>query len=86
MCRLTNWQAHLASLNLLRSPLADESRKALRAMADNRGVILHVSRGEWSYSTPNENGYQRSAAIYRSERAAMVAALDLIGGLDDELP
>lgn len=81
---LTNWQAHLASLNLIRSPLADESRKALRAMAAERGIILNVSRGEWSYSTPSENGYQRSAAIYRSERAALIAALDLIGGLDNE--
>ena len=81
---ITNWQSHLASLNLLRSPLADESRKALRAMAAERGIILHVSRGEWSYSSPSENGYQRSASIYRSERAALIAALDLMGELDDE--
>lgn len=81
---LANWQARLASLNLLRSPLTDESRKALRAMAAERGIILNVSRGEWSYSTPTENGYQRSAAIYRSERAALIAALDLIGEIDNE--
>ena len=83
MHHLTNWQAHLASLNLLRSPLADESRKALRAMAAERGIILNVSRGEWSYSTPTENGYKRSASIYRSERAALIAALDLIGKIDE---
>lgn len=53
-------------------------------MAAERGIILHVSRGEWSYSTPSENGYQRSASIYRSERAALIAALDLIGEIDDE--
>jgi len=80
---LTNWQAHLASLNLIRSPLADESRKALRAMAANRGIILHVSRGEWSYSTLTGSGYKRSASIYRSERAALIAALDLMGELDE---
>ena len=52
-------------------------------MATERGIILHVSRGEWSYSTPSENGYKRSASIYRSERAALIAALDLIGDLDE---
>ena len=74
------WQTALARLHKLREPFADQSRKELRELVKQRGIIIYTGGGRWWYETDSE----RSTGTFRSERAAMVAALDLIGDLDNE--
>lgn len=75
------WRMALERLHKLREPLADQSRKELRKLASERGIIIYTGNGRWWYETDSE----RSTGTFRSERAAMVAALDLMGEVDDEL-
>ena len=70
---IPQWQAALASLHKLREPFADQSRKELRELVRQRGIIIYTGDGRWWYETNRE----RSQLTFRSERAAMVAALDL---------
>ena len=69
---IPQWQAALASLHKLREPFADQSRKELRELIRRRGIIIYTANGGWWYETDSE----RSTLTFRSERAAMVAALD----------
>lgn len=75
------WRTALARLHKLREPFADQSRKELRKLVRERGIIIYTGNGRWWYET--DSG--KSTGTFRSERAAMVAALDLMGGIDDEL-
>lgn len=79
---IPQWQTALASMHKLREPFADQSRKELRELVRKRGIIIYTANGGWWY----ESNSERSTLTFRSERAAMVAALDLIGEIDDELP
>ena len=74
-----HWRTALARLHKLREPLADQSRKELRELVKQRGIIIYTANGRWWYETDSE----RSTGTFRSERAAMVAALDLIGEVDN---
>ena len=76
-----NWRTALARLHKLREPFADQSRKELRELVKQRGVIIYTGDGRWWY----ESDIGKSTGTFRSERAAMVAALDLMGEIDDEL-
>ncbi len=78
---IPQWRMALASLHKLREPFADQSRKELRKLVSERGIIIYTGDGRWWYETNSG----KSTGTFRSERAAMVAALDLIGGIDDEL-
>ena len=78
---IPQWQTALASMHKLREPFADQSRKELRELVKQRVIIIYTGDGRWWYET--DSG--KSTGTFRSERAAMVAALDLIGGIDDEL-
>ena len=69
---IPQWRTALASLHKLREPFADQSRKELRELVRQRGIIIYTGDGRWWYETNSE----RSALTFRSERAAMVAALD----------
>ena len=69
---IPQWQAALASLHKLREPFADASRKELRELVRQRGIIIYTANGGWWY----ESNSERSTLTFRSERAAMVAALD----------
>ena len=75
------WQMALARLHKLREPFADQSRKELRELVKQRGIIIYTGDGRWWYETNSG----KSTGTFRSERAAMVAALDLLGEIDDEL-
>ena len=70
---IPQWQTALATLHKLREPLADASRKELRELVKRRGIIIYTANGRWWYETNSE----RSTGTFRSERAALVAALDL---------
>lgn len=69
---IPQWQAALASMHKLREPFADQSRKELRELVRQRGIIIYTANGGWWY----ESNSERSTVTFRSERAAMVAALD----------
>ena len=69
---IPQWQTALASLHKLREPFADQSRKELRELIRRRGIIIYTANGGWWY----ESNSERSTLTFRSERAAMVAALD----------
>ena len=69
---IPQWQAALARLHKLREPLADQSRKELRELVRERGIIIYTANGGWWY----ESNSERSTVTFRSERAALVAALD----------
>ena len=69
---IPQWQTALATLHKLREPFADQSRKELRELVKRRGIIIYTANGGWWYETNSE----RSTGTFRSERAAMVAALD----------
>jgi hypothetical protein len=69
---IPQWQTALASLHKLREPLADQSRKELRELVRKRGIIIYTANGGWWY----ESNSERSTGTFRSERAALVAALD----------
>ena len=69
---IPQWQTSLARLHKLREPFADQSRKELRELARQRGIIVYTANGGWWY----ESNSERSTGTFRSERAAMVAALD----------
>lgn len=69
---IPQWQTALATLHKLREPFADQSRKELRELVRRRGIIIYTADGRWWYETNSE----RSTLTFRSERAAMVAALD----------
>lgn len=69
---IPQWQTALARVHTLREPFADASRKELRELVKRRGIIIYTANGGWWYETQGE----RSALIFRSERAALVAALD----------
>ena len=68
-------QTALARLHKLREPFADQSRKELRELVRERGIIIYTANGGWWYETNSE----RSTLTFRSERAALVAALDFFG-------
>jgi hypothetical protein len=70
-----HWQTALARLHKLREPLADQSRKELRELVKRRGIIIYTANGGWWY----ESNSERSTGTFRSERAALVAALDFFG-------
>lgn len=72
---IPQWQTALASLHKLREPFADQSRKELRELVRQRGIIIYTADGGWWYETNSE----RSTGTFRSERAALVAALDFFG-------
>ena len=76
-----HWRTALARLHRLREPFADQSRKELRELVKQRGIIIYTGGGRWWYETNSG----KSTGTFRSERAAMVAALDLMGEIDDEL-
>ena len=69
---IPQWQAALASMHKLREPFAEQSRKELRELVRQRGIIIYTANGGWWY----ESNSERSTLTFRSERAAMVAALD----------
>ena len=69
---IPHWRAALASLHKLREPFADQSRKELRELVSKRGIIIYTANGGWWY----ESNSERSQLTFRSERAAMIAALD----------
>ena len=69
---IPQWRTALASLHKLREPFADQSRKELRELVRQRGIIIYTGDGRWWYETNSE----RSQLTFRSERAALVAALD----------
>ena len=69
---IPHWQTALASIHKLREPFADASRKELRELVKRRGIIIYTGDGRWWYETNSE----RSQLTFRSERAALVAALD----------
>lgn len=69
---IPQWQTALASLHKLREPFADQSRKELRELVRQRGIIICTADSRWWYETNSE----KSKLTFRSERAAMVAALD----------
>ena len=69
---IPHWQAALASLHKLREPFAEQSREELRELVKRRGIIIYTGDGRWWYETDSE----RSTLTFRSERAAMIAALD----------
>ena len=66
------WQTALATLHKLREPFADQSRNELRELVRQRGIIVYTANGGWWY----ESNSERSQLTFRSERAALVAALD----------
>ena len=68
----TKWLTALARVHKLREPFADLSRKELRELVRQRGIIILTADGGWWYETNTE----KSQLIFRSERAALVAALD----------
>lgn len=72
---IPQWQTALATLHKLREPFADQSRKELRELVRKRGIIIYTANGGWWY----ESNSERSTGTFRSERAAMVAALDFFG-------
>ena len=69
---IPQWQAALASMHKLREPFAEQSRKELRELVRQRGIIIYTANGGWWY----ESNSERSTLTFRSERAAMVAALN----------
>ena len=69
---IPHWQTALASIHKLREPFADASRKELRELVKRRGIIIYTGDGRWWY----ESNGERSQLTFRSERAALVAALD----------
>ena len=69
---IPQWQTALARLHKLREPFADQSRKELRELVKRRGIIIYTANGGWWC----ESNSERSALTFRSERAAIVAALD----------
>jgi hypothetical protein len=69
---IPHWQTALATLHKLREPFADQSRKELRELVRKRGIIIYTANGGWWY----ESNSERSTGTFRSERAALVAALD----------
>ena len=69
---IPQWQTALATLHKLREPFAEQSRKELRELVRQRGIIIYTGDGRWWYETDSE----RSTVTFRSERAALVAALD----------
>lgn len=77
---IPQWRTALARLHKLREPFADQSRKELRKLVSERGIIIYTGDGRWWY----ESDSGKSTGTFRSERAAMVAALDLIGEVDNE--
>ena len=72
---IPQWQTALATHHKLREPFADQSRKELRELVRKRGIIIYTANGGWWY----ESNSERSTLTFRSERAAMVAALDFFG-------
>ena len=72
---IPQWRTALASLHKLREAFADQSRKELRELVRQRGIIIYTGQGGWWYETNSE----RSTLTFRSERAALVAALDFFG-------
>ena len=70
-----HWQTALARLHKLREPFAEQSRKELRELVGRRGIIIYTGQGGWWY----ESNSERSTLTFRSERAALVAALDFFG-------
>ena len=72
---IPQWQTALATLHKLREPFADQSRKELRELVKQRGIIVYTANGGWWY----ESNSERSELTFRSERAALVAALDFFG-------
>ena len=72
---IPQWRTALASLHKLREPFADQSRKELRELVRQRGIIIYTGQGGWWY----ESNSERSQLTFRSERAALVAALDFFG-------
>ena len=72
---IPHWRTALASLHRLREPFADQSRKELRELVRRRGIIIYTANGGWWY----ESNSERSTGTFRSERAALVAALDFFG-------
>lgn len=72
---IPNWRTALASMHKLREPFADQSRKELRELVRQRGIIIYTADGGWWY----ESNSERSTVTFRSERAAMIAALDFFG-------
>ena len=69
---IPHWQTALARHHKLREPFADQSRKELRELVKQRGIIIYTANGGWWY----ESNSERSTVTFRSERAALVAALD----------
>ena len=72
---IPQWRTALATLHKLREPFADQSRKELRELVKQRGIIIYTANGGWWY----ESNSERSTGTFRSERAALVAALDFFG-------
>ena len=69
------WRTALARHHKLREPFADQSRKELRELVKQRGIIIYTANDGWWY----ESNSERSTLTFRSERAALVAALDFFG-------
>ena len=72
---IPQWQTALARLHKLREPFADQSRNEIRKLVKQRGIIIYTANGGWWY----ESNSERSQLTFRSERAAIVAALDFFG-------
>ena len=53
----------------------DVPLRELQRQADERQIIFGVNRGDWSFSILTGDKWRRSESIYRSKRAALIAAL-----------
>lgn len=74
---LAQWQIAMSGLH---SDFPDHSRAELRTIARDRGILICVDRGGWKYITKDG---ERSALAFRSERAALVAAINFSGDTED---
>ena len=74
LINLAQWQIAMSGLH---SNLPDYSLAELRTIARGRGILICVDRAEWTYVTTDG---ERSVLAFRSERAALVAAINFSGG------